>query len=124
MTDDIRSVCREIARLKRERPGTTVRYPAGLRRRITALARECRARGRGGFSALARELGLPRWTLTLWARRSAPSPRRSPMRAVTVGPDPPAAAPTARGAVLVLAGGVRVEGASVAELATLLRALR
>jgi YD repeat-containing protein len=62
MTDDLRSVCREIAQLKRGRPGTTVRYPVSLRRRITALAQECRARGRGGFSALARDLGLPRWT--------------------------------------------------------------
>jgi hypothetical protein len=120
MTDDLRSVCREIARLKRGRPGTTVRYPVALRRRITALAQECRARGRGGFTALARELGLPRWTLTLWLRRSAPSP----MRAVTVVPEPRVAAPSVVGPVLVLPGGVRIEGASVAELAALLRALR
>jgi hypothetical protein len=66
MTDELRSVCREIARLRRGRPRTTVRYPVALRRRITALARESRTRGRGGFTALARELGLPRWTLTLY----------------------------------------------------------
>lgn len=121
MTDERRSICREIARLRRGRARTMVRYPVALRRRITALARECRARGRGNFTALARDLGLPRWTLTLWLRRPAPSP----MRAVAVVPDPgPVAGPAGRGPVLVLPDGVRVEGASIADLTTLLRALR
>jgi len=121
MTDELRSVCREIARLRRGRPRTTVRYPIALRRRITALAREYRTRGRGGFTALARELGLPRWTLTLWLRR----PATAHVRAVAVVPDAmPVAAPASPGPVLLMPDGVRLEGASIAELTTLLRALR
>jgi hypothetical protein len=121
MTDDRRSMCREIARLRRGRARTMVRYPVALRLRITALARECRARGRGSFTALARDLGLPRWTLTLWLRRSA----APVLRTVDVVPDPaPPAGPAGRGPVLVLSDGVRVEGASIADLTTLLRALR
>jgi hypothetical protein len=120
MTDDLRSICREIARLRRNRPRTAVRYPVTLRRTITTIARQRRGRG-AGLAALARDLGLPRWTLTLWLR----SPRVPMMRAVDVMPDPPSVAgPAITAPVLVLPDGARVEGASVAELATLLRALR
>jgi hypothetical protein len=47
------------------------------------------------------------------------------MRAVDLVPDPmPPAGPAVTRPVLVMPDGVRVEGASVAELTTLLRALR
>lgn len=118
MTDDLRHVCREIARLRRGRPRTAVRYPVALRRTITTIARQRRGRG-AGLTGLARDLGLPRWTLTLWLR----SPAAPVMRTVAVVPDPAPGA-TSAGPVLVMPGGVRVEGASVTELTTLLQALR
>jgi hypothetical protein len=121
MTHDLRHVCREIARLRRGRPRTAVRYPVALRRTITTIARRRRGRG-AGLTGLARDLGLPRWTLTLWLRSPAAAPV---MRAVEVAPDPaPGALSADPGPVLVMPGGVRVEGASIAELTTLLRALR
>lgn len=104
MTEDIRRIRREIARLRQGRPRTAVRYPAALRRTITALARD---------------LVLPRWTLTLWLRTPA-APR---LRAVAVVPDG-APAPIGPGPVLVMPDGIRVEGASVEVLTTLLRALQ
>jgi hypothetical protein len=120
MTDDVRRVCREIARLRQGRPGTAVRYPVALRRTITTLARQRRGRG-AGVAGLARELGLPRWTLTLWLRR----PSAPVIRAVDVVADPaPAAGVAVTGPVLVMPNGLRVEGARVGELTTLLRALR
>jgi hypothetical protein len=120
MTDDLRHVCREIARLRRGRARTAVRYPMALRRTITAIARQRRGRG-AGLTGLARELGLPRWTLSLWLQR----PMAPMMRTVAVEPDPaPVTTPAGPRPVLVMPDGVRVEGANVAELTTLLRALR
>ncbi|HXH07205.1 MAG TPA: hypothetical protein VNI83_11505 [Vicinamibacterales bacterium] len=118
MTDDVRSIGREITRLRHGRARTAVRYPPALRQAITALARQRRAH-RGGLTAVARELDLPRWTLNLWMR-TPPAPR---VRAVTVVPD---VAPTAAalGPVLVMPNGIRLEGASLDALAALLRALR
>ena len=120
MADDLRHVCREIARLRRGRPRTAVRYPVALRRTITTIARRRRGHG-AGLTGLARDLGLPRWTLTLWLR----SPAAPVMRTVEVAPDPaPGATSADAGPVLVMPSGVRVEGASVTELTTLLQALR
>jgi hypothetical protein len=120
MTDDLRSIRKEIAQLRRGRPRTAVRYPEALRRRITTIARRCRSR-RGGLAAVARGLGLPRWTLNLWLR----TPAAPIMRAVALVPDPapPITSPRS-GPVLIAAEGVRIEGASVEELTQLLRALR
>ena len=118
MTDDIRSICREITRLRHGRARTAVRYPPALRRAITTLARQRRVH-RGGLTAVARELDLPRWTLKLWMR-TTPTPR---VRAVNVVPDVASTA-AAPGPVLVLPNGIRLEGASLDALAALLRALR
>ena len=116
MTADLRTIRKEIARLRHGRARTAVRYPRALRRAITTLVRKRGARG-GGITAVARELDLPRWTLNLWLR----TPTAPRIRAVVV----PAMAPsTGSGPVLVMPDGVRVEGASVETLTTLLRALR
>jgi hypothetical protein len=120
MTDDLRSIRREIARLRRGRPRTAVRYPEALRRKIATIARGRRGR-RGGVAAVARGLDLPRWTLNLWLR----TPSTPIMRAVTLVPDaPPAMAAPRSGPVLSTADGLRIEGASVEELTQLLRAWR
>lgn len=119
MNDDVRSIRREISQLKHGRRPTAVRYPVALRRRVATIARRRRAHG-AGLAALAREIGLARWTVGLWVRNaSAPS-----MRAVELVPEPSATAPTAPGPVLITPDGVRIEGASVEALTTLLRALR
>ena len=120
MTDELRIIRREIAQLRRGRPRTAVRYPSTLRRRITTLVRQ-RRDGDGGLTAVARALELPRWTLQLWLRTPA-APR---LRAVAIGPDPQSRpAPPVTRPVLITADGLRIEGASIEELTTLLRALR
>ena len=120
MTDELHTIRREIARLRRGRPRTAVRYPPTLRRRITDLVRQHRD-GDGGLTAVARALDLPRWTLQLWLR----TPTAPRLRAVAVQPNSLATpAPPPTRPVLITAAGVRVEGAGVEELTALLRALR
>ena len=119
MNDGVRRIRRDIARLKQERRPTAVRYPVALRRKVIALARRRQDRG-DGIAALARELGLAEWTVSLWLRKhSAPV-----LRAVEIAPAPPPPAPTVATPVLITPQGVRIEGATVETLATLLRALR
>jgi transposase-like protein len=121
MNDGVRSIRREITRLKHDRRPTAVRYPEALRGKITAIARRRRVQG-AGIATIARELGLAEWTLNLWLRKiSAPV-----LRAVEIVPapssSPPASAVTMP--VLITPQGVRIEGATVDALVTLLRALR
>ena len=71
-----------------------------------------------GLATIARELGLAEWTVTLWLRKhTAPV-----LRAVEIMPAPPPA-PALATPVLITPQGVRIEGATVDALATLLRAL-
>ncbi|SRR6266508_1492318 len=119
MTDGVRRIRREIARLQHGRRPTAVRYPPALRQKIIAIARRRQAGG-AGIASVARELGLAQWTLTLWLRkRAAPV-----LRAVEIVPAPPPPAPAETMPVLITPQGVRIEGATVDALATLLRALR
>ena len=118
MNDGVRRIRRDIARLKQERGPTAVRYPVALQRKVIALARRRQARG-DGIAALARELDLAEWTVSLWLRKnSVPI-----LRAVELAPAAPPA-PTAARPVLITPHGVRIEGATVEALATLLRALQ
>ncbi len=119
MNDGVRSIRREIARLKHDRRPTAVRYPRALRRKIIAIARRRQVQG-VGLAAIARDLGLAEWTLTLWLRKnSAPV-----LRTVEIVPATPGPASAVTTPVLITPQGVRVEGASVDALATLLRALQ
>jgi hypothetical protein len=119
MNDGVRSIRRDIARLKQDRRPTAVRYPVALRRKVIALARRRRVRG-AGMAALARELGLAQWTVALWLRKTtAPV-----LRAVEITPATPPPAPMVAAPVLITPQGVRIEGATVETLATLLRALQ
>lgn len=118
MNDDVRRIRRDIARLQQDRHPTAVRYPVALRQKVLAFARRRQARG-VGIAALARELGLAEWTVSLWLRKtSVPI-----LRAVEVAPAT-APAPTVATPVLITPQGVRIEGATVETLAALLRALR
>ena len=118
MNESIRSIRREIARLQHARRPTAVRYPDTLRRHVTTLARRRRAHG-AGLATIARELGVAAWTLTLWLRKPA-APGLRAVEIVTA----PAPASVITTPVLITPQGVRIEGASVDALATLLRALR
>ena len=119
MTDDIRSIRREITRLKQDRRPTAVRYPETLRRKIIALARHRQAHG-ARLATIAREVGLTEWTVTLWLRKTtAPV-----LRAVEIVPTTSLAPAAITTPVLITPQGVRIEGATIAALATLLRALR
>lgn len=119
MNDDVRRIRRDIARLQQDRHPTAVRYPVALRQKVIALARRRQARG-VGIAALARELGLAEWTMSLWLRKtSVPI-----LRAVEIAPAPAPLAPTVATPVLITPQGVRIEGATVETLAALLRALR
>jgi transposase-like protein len=116
MNDGTRSIRREIARHQHGRRPRTIRYPKALRERVVALALRRRARG-ARIAVIARDLGLAPWTLNLWLRkRSAPV-----LRAVEIVPAASAPAPTTP--VLMTPRGLRVEGAPLDVLVTLLRAL-
>jgi transposase-like protein len=119
MNDGVRRIRRDIARLKQERCPTAVRYPVAIRRKVIALARRRQVRG-AGIAALARELGLAEWTVSLWLRKTA----APVLRAVEIAPAMPPPAPVVATPVLITPQGVRIEGATVEALATLLRALR
>ena len=119
MNDGVRSIRREIARLKHDRRPTAVRYPEALRRKITAIARRRWAQG-VGIATIARELGLAEWTVNLWLRKnSAPV-----LRAVEIVPATPPSVAAVTTPVLITPQGLRIEGATVDALATLLRALQ
>ena len=119
MNDGVRSIRREVTRLKQDRRPTAVRYPLALRRKIIAIARRRRSQG-AGIATIARELGLAEWTLNLWLRKiSVPV-----LRAVEILPATPTPAAAVTTPVLITPQGIRVEGATVDALATLLRALQ
>lgn len=90
MNDGVRRIRRDIARLKQDRRPTAVRYPVAIQRKVIALARR-RQVGGAGIAALARELGLAEWTVSLWLRKT-PVPI---LRAVEIGSAPPPAPPVA-----------------------------
>lgn len=116
MNDGTRSIRREIARHQHGRRPRTIRYPETLREKVVAFARRRRARG-ARIAVIARELGLADWTLNLWLRkRSAPV-----LRAVEIVPAATVSAPITP--VLITPRGLRVEGAPLDALVTLLRAL-
>jgi transposase-like protein len=70
MNDGVRRIRRDIARLKHEFRPTVGRYPVALQRKVIALAQRRQARG-VGIAALARELGLAEWTVSLWLRNTS-----------------------------------------------------
>jgi transposase-like protein len=119
MNNSVRTIRREIARLKDDGRPTAVRYPRALRRRILGIARRRRADG-ADIATIARELGLAPWTLHLWLRKLSPPV----LRAVAIVPAPSPPPPAITTPVLITAQGVRIEGATIEGLATLLRALQ
>ena len=119
MNDDVRSIRREITRLKHDRRPTAVRYPLALRRKVMAIARRRQAHG-VGLATIARELGLAEWTVNLWLRKNTVPV----LRAVEIVPATSLAPAAVTTPVLITPQGLRIEGATVDALAMLLRALR
>src|SRR5690606_29291628 len=98
-------------------------YTAALKREVVAFVNSARAKGCSQKQA-ADALGLNKATICGWVREGRPKPRAktkeksSPVKAVRVQ------APTQeRGMTLELAGGHRVEGLVVEQLAELIKAL-
>jgi hypothetical protein len=119
MDEQVRQIRATIRRVQQGRPPTAVRYPITIRRRVTALARRRQARG-ADVTAVAREVGVAPWTLTLWLRR----PRGAVMRTVDVIADAPrATGSTGSGPVVITSQGLRVEGLDRELLVAVLRAL-
>lgn len=108
---------RALARIRRHPSGRGHRYPRALRTAVTAYVRRCRARGEP-WAAITRELGLSAFTLQRWFQTGSPDTFR-PVE--VVAPEP---LPAASGAVVVLPGGVRIEGLDLAGLVAVARALR
>ena len=109
MTDDLSALRDALASARRRQR----LYPAPLREQSLAVARSLGASFRS-CSLVAKPLGLPPATLRSWLKTSAPaSPSFLP---VVVRPTAPATLHT-----LLLSGGVRVEGLSLDDLATLCR---
>ncbi len=119
MHDRVRKVRAQIVRLRRGKSPTAVRYPAAVRREVTAIARRRQRQG-DDTGTIAREVGVAPWTLALWLRR----PSSPTMRAVAVGADDERdAARPLQSVVLITPHGVRVEGLDPATLVVVLRAL-
>jgi hypothetical protein len=87
-----------------------------MKREALAYLAERRRAG-GGVASVASELGIPKRTLKPWAAAPRPTGNAKfvPMAVVANGPG--------TAAIVVRAGGLRVEGLDVATLADLLRRL-
>lgn len=113
---------RELAVLKRElsrgERGRGKRFPSEIRGRAVVWAREQRQLGRS-WVQIARELGVGLDTVRRWctATKAAPTGRSLlPVRVVQQSAE-------SKHLVVVSPAGFRVEGATLTEVATLLRAL-
>ena len=126
MERDLRALQREIAQLPRSGLRGRRDYPRELRARIILCA-ERHIRSGVSVFRLARDLGVPLSTLTIWIEGRSPSKsstvaafREVALSDATSFEDTPM---TAGPIVLVTPQGFRVEGLRVAELAELFRAL-
>lgn len=116
MTERVRQLRGQVRDHQRGRAARSVRYPEGLRREIVDVLGEAHRRG-VAVARLAREIGVPTSTLTLWRRRA----RRGPFRRVAV--TVPAPVIVSAPLVVVTPTGLRVEGLDLAGVITMLRAL-
>src|SRR5689334_21074295 len=96
--------------------GRGKRYSSELKTRAIALARELRAKGKT-WGTIAAELGVSYETARRWCLAAEENTPR--LREVRIAEKPAAGGKV----VVVTAGGARVEGATIAEVITLLRAL-
>jgi hypothetical protein len=95
-----------------------VRYPPEFHVAAVAVARAQLDRG-VPRQRVARELGVPAWSLARWLQQSGPAR----VRPVTIAPEPAPARSAATALVLMTRQGVRVEGLDRETLIAVLRAL-
>ncbi len=101
--------------------GRGQRYPAELRERIISHARE-QQRGGVPTTRVARSLGIPQCTLTLWLRAQADVPHdRDVFRAVVVAEPPPR--PVRERIVVETRGGLRITGLEIEQVVEIVRSL-
>ena len=93
------------------------RIPAALRARVIAWAAARRTHG-AGWRALARELGVSAGTLKHWL-----APRVEPTHAVALRPVAVTDEPARQPLTLVAPSGLRIEGATIADVIAILRGL-
>lgn len=119
MQDPTRRLRSQVRRFENRRKPTGTRYSAAFRAEVVTLARDRIAEG-VTLARIARDLGLRPKTLTLWLRRPA-VPR---LRTVRVEREsrPAPIVPEIR-PVVVLPGGLRVEGLDLDGVARLVRSL-
>jgi hypothetical protein len=115
----VRQLQSEAERLTQGKAPTGVRYPVTFRTKAVTLARSRLAQGTP-FFRVARDLGLPKKSLSRWLQHERPTPR---LRPVAIRPEPAPPRPLAANVVLVTPHGFRVEGLDPAGLVTVLRTL-
>jgi transposase-like protein len=107
----------QVQRCQRpDRPRAT-RYPEAVRRDIVQLAGQASSSG-STLAAFARRLGAPPQLIQRWLRSQRP--RRPAVRPVVVAAEP---APAASRSLVTLPSGIRIEGLTAAEIASLLKTL-
>lgn len=112
--DEITTLRRELARHEK---GRGKRYPADLKRRVTAYALRQRDAG-ATYEAIAETLGLAFETVRRWCMAVTPSDERPPMLV------PVEVVAEARSPVTIISpSGYRLEGLEPAEAVAALRAL-
>jgi transposase-like protein len=119
MPDPTRRLRSQVRRFENRRKPTGTRYSAAFRDEVVTLARGRIAEG-VAVARIARDLGLPPKTLTLWLHRT-PVPK---LRSVRVERDPrPAPVVPEIRPVVVIPGGLRIEGLDLDSVARLVRSL-
>lgn len=114
---------RRIAATARNQGGRR-RYPAALKRAVVTQAEKWRGDG-GALSVLAAELDIDTTMLTKWMRKGQPraaQEQEGGLRRVIVAEERSAQDPGA-GPVVVLPGGVRIEGLALEEVISLVKVL-
>lgn len=119
MLDSARRLRLQARRFENRRKPTGTRYSAAFRAEVVTLARG-RIADDVAVARIARDLGLRPKTLTLWLRQTPVSK----LRAVRVESDPrPATVVPEIRPVVVIPGGLRIEGLDLESVAKLVRSL-
>lgn len=106
-----------LKRLRRG-PGRRTRYPISVRHEVAGHARR-RLAGGEPLTSIARSLDLALASLQRWVSAGGTIPLRRVRLCEAPRPGPARAA----GGVLIMPGGIRIEGLEIEQLAALLRSL-
>ena len=117
MRDEVDRIRYALAAVGPRRRGA--RVPTGLRAAIAAYARRVRAHG-ASLDAVAATIGVSPESIRRWTQVAAGSSRPRGLVPVVLCAEP---APADRAMTVTAPGGYRVEGLTLPEVATLLRAL-